>query len=270
MTAAPSLPSAAQHPPVRTPPGLPVPEVYLFGTCLVDLFYPSAGISTVQLLQREGIRVIFPQGQSCCGQPAYNSGYPDEARQVARAQIPLFSKEIPIVIPSGSCGGMIRHHWPHLFAGQPEEDAALSIAARTWELSEFLVTVLGVTLTDTGAPVTVTWHSSCHAMREMGLTDEPKRLLAQLENVTLAPLERERECCGFGGTFAVRHADISAAMVADKCADIRASGASTVLGGDCGCLMNITGALNARDSASGVAETVSGQHLADFLWDRTR
>ncbi|WP_019644031.1 (Fe-S)-binding protein [Novispirillum itersonii] len=248
----------------RPLPTGPVTEVYLFGTCLVDLFTPSAGVSTVRLLQREGVRVIFPQGQSCCGQPAYNSGHPEEARTVARAQIPLFCKDIPIVIPSGSCGGMIRQHWPHLFAGQPEEAAARAIAARVWELSEFLVHVLKVSLEDHGTPETVTWHSSCHAMREMGLTDEPKRLLGQLKNVTVAPLQRERECCGFGGTFAVRHADVSAAMVADKCADIEGTGAATVLGGDCGCLMNISGALEHKGSA------VGSQHLADYLWERTK
>lgn len=248
----------------RPSPAAPVTEVYLFGTCLIDLLAPSAGVSTVRLLQREGVRVIFPQGQSCCGQPAYNSGHPEEARAVARAQIPLFSKDIPIIIPSGSCGGMIRQHWPHLFAGQPEEEAVRSIAARTWELSEFLLHVLKVSLEDRGQPTTVTWHSSCHALREMGITDEPKRLLAQLGNVTVAPLQRERECCGFGGTFAVRHADISAAMVADKCADIEASGAATVLGGDCGCLLNISGALDKRGSG------VESHHLADFLWERTQ
>ncbi|HYD65274.1 (Fe-S)-binding protein [Azospirillum sp.] len=237
--------------------------VYFFGTCLVDLFYPQAGMAGIELLQREGVRVVFPQGQSCCGQPAYNSGYREEALKVARAQLRLFTADWPVVVPSGSCAGMMGTHWPELFHGEPEEERARAVAARTFELTQFLVNVLNVRLEDKGEPVRVTWHASCHAQREMGVVDEPKALLRQLANVELVELAREKECCGFGGTFAVRHPEISAAMVEDKVADIEGTGAGAVVSGDCGCLMNINGALEAGK------KPVRGKHIAEFLLERT-
>ncbi|HYM59483.1 MAG TPA: (Fe-S)-binding protein [Thermoanaerobaculia bacterium] len=238
--------------------------VYFFGTCLVDLFYPEAGLAAIRLLQRENIRVIYRQGQTCCGQPAFNCGYRDEALAVARAQIALFPEDIPIVIPSGSCAAMMRHHYPALFHGEPDRAAATAFASRVYELSQFLVNVLGVRLEDRGEPIKVTWHASCHAVREMKVTGEPKALLGQLANVEMIELSRERECCGFGGTFSVRYPEISAAMVTDKAADAAATGAAEILSGDCGCLMNISGALD----ADGVP--IRGRHLAEFLWERTR
>lgn len=238
--------------------------VYFFGTCLVDLFYPEAGLAGMELLKREGLRVIFPQDQTCCGQPAFNNGRTDEAREVALHQMRLMPKDIPVVLPSGSCAGMMRKHYPELFAGRPEEAEAQAFAERVFELTEFLVHVLDVRLTDKGALIRITWHGSCHSVREMGVTDEPKRLLAQLGNVELQPLEREKECCGFGGTFSVKQPEVSAAMVNDKASDVEQTQAATVVSGDCGCLMNITGALEARDSAA------SGQHIAQFLLERTR
>ena len=237
--------------------------VYFFGTCLVDLFYPQAGMAGIELLQREGIRVVFPQGQSCCGQPAYNSGYKEEALKVARAQLALFTEDYPVVVPSGSCAGMMKTHWPDLFKGTPEEDRATAVAGRVFELTQFLVNVLKVTLEDKGEPVRITWHASCHAQREMGVVDEPKALLRQLANVELVELKREKECCGFGGTFAIRHPEISAAMVEDKVADIEGTGARAVVSGDCGCLMNINGALEAGK------KPVQGKHIAEFLLERT-
>ncbi|HYH23154.1 MAG TPA: (Fe-S)-binding protein [Azospirillum sp.] len=237
--------------------------VYFFGTCLVDLFYPQAGMAGMELLRREGVRVVFPQGQSCCGQPAYNSGYREEALKVARAQLRLFTEDWPVVVPSGSCAGMMKTHWPDLFKGEPEEAHAVAVAGRTVELTQFLVNVLNVALEDKGEPVRVTWHASCHAQREMGVVDEPKALLRQLANVELVELKREKECCGFGGTFAVRHPEISAAMVEDKVADIEGTGARAVVSGDCGCLMNITGALQAG------GKPVQGKHIAEFLLERT-
>jgi L-lactate dehydrogenase complex protein LldE len=242
----------------------PKPEtVYFFGTCLVDMVYPDAGMAAIRLLQREGLRVVYPQAQSCCGQPAFNSGFPDEARAVARKQLHLFPKDYPIVVPSGSCAGMMHRHYPALFAGDPDLVLAEEFAGRVFELTEFLVHVLKIQLEDRGAPVTVTWHSSCHALREMGVIQDSKSLIRQLKNVTLLELENEHECCGFGGTFAVKQPEISAAMVADKAADIRQTGAGTVLGGDCGCLMNITGALQHQ------RVPVTGQHIAQFIWERT-
>ena len=238
--------------------------VYYYGTCLVDLFFPEAGLSGIRLLQREGLRVIFPQGQTCCAQPAFNCGYWEEARAVARAQIALFREPYPIVVPSGSCAGMMKRHYPALFEGDPLQEEAEAVASRVFELTQFLSEVLKVKLTDRGEKVRVAWHSSCHALREMAVVEEPKALLGQLANVELAPLSRERECCGFGGTFAIREPEISAAMVEDKAADVLATGAPILLSGDGGCLLNIGGRLAAR------GEAVAARHVADFLWERTK
>jgi L-lactate dehydrogenase complex protein LldE len=238
--------------------------VYFFGTCVVDLFFPEAGMAGIELLERAGVRVIFPSGQTCCAQPAFNCGYHEEARAVARAQIALFPRNLPVVVPSGSCAGMMKYHYPELFEGERDHAAAVAFAARVHELTQFLVHVLGVRLTDRGGPAKVTWHSSCHGLREMGLEEEPKALLSQLANVEVVPLQRERECCGFGGTFSVRYPDISAAMVTDKAAEVSATGATTVLSADAACLLNIGGALAAK------GEEVNARHLADFLWERTR
>ena len=238
--------------------------VYFYGTCLVDLFYPEAGMAGIELLRREGLEVVFPQGQTCCGQPAFNCGYSEEARAVARAQIALFPEPWPVVVPSGSCAAMMRRHYPELFAGEPDLPAAAALAGRVHELTEFLAGVLGVKLVDRGQPVRVTWHASCHALRELGVREEPKALLAQLANVELVGLARERECCGFGGTFAVRFPEISEAMVTDKAADVAATGAGELLAADCGCLLNIGGKLGKSGSA------VRPRHIAEFLWERTR
>lgn len=238
--------------------------VYVFGTCLIDLFDPESGMAAMELLRLAGITPIFPQGQSCCAQPAFNSGHAEDARDVARAQLALFPKDIPIVVPSGSCAGMIKHHWPEMFAGRPEEAAARRIAERVVELSDFLLGLRDLALVDKGPPVTVTWHGSCHARREMGITDQPKQLLARLSNVTLVAMARESECCGFGGTFAVRFDDVSGAMVADKCAAAEDTGADILLSGDLGCLMNITGALEKA------GRPLKTRHFARFLLDRIK
>jgi L-lactate dehydrogenase complex protein LldE len=236
--------------------------VYFFGTCLIDMFYPEAGMAGLNLIRREGIRVIFPPEQTCCGQPAYNSGFSDEARKVALKQIRLFPKDYPIVVPSGSCAGMMKHHYPYLFAQDSNLAAVKKFSNRIMELSEFLVQVLKIKLEDRGQPVKVTWHSSCHALREMEVVEDSKSLIRQLKNVELVELENENECCGFGGTFAVKQPEISGAMVADKVEDIRRTGASRLLAGDCGCLMNISGAMEYQKSL------IKGQHLAEFIWER--
>ncbi len=246
---------------MRTYPD-PPETVYFFGTCLIDMFYPQAGLAGIKLIQHEGLRVVFPLGQSCCGQPAYNSGFFDEARAVARKQIDAFPENYPIVVPSGSCAGMMKHHYPLLFAENQDRQQVQQFSGRIFELSEFLRNVLKIELRDRGRPITVTWHSSCHALREMAVTEDSKALIRQLEHVELVELENEHECCGFGGTFSVKHPAISAAMVADKIDDIRQTGAARLITGDCGCLMNIAGAMQYRNVP------VAGQHLAEFIWER--
>lgn len=238
-------------------------KVYYFGTCVVDLCYPQAGMAGIELLQRQGIKVIFPQGQSCCGQPAFNSGFPAEARAVARQQLKSFPKDYPIIVLSGSCAGMLKHHYPELFAGEPDEEEARRFAERVYELTEFLVKVLDVHLEDQGKPIKVTWHSSCHALREMGVTEYSKALVRQLRNVELVELQKERECCGFGGTFSVKKPAISAAMVRDKVADIQQTGADLLLSGDCGCLLNISGAMEYQNIS------IPARHVAEFILERT-
>ncbi|MGO9008416.1 MAG: (Fe-S)-binding protein [Beijerinckiaceae bacterium] len=237
-------------------------SVYFFGTCLIDLFYPEAGLAGMELLEREGIKVLFPQKQTCCGQPARNNGYQDEARAVARLQLDAFPGDWPVVVPSGSCAGMMKTHYPGLFEGDPDHARAVAFSERVYELTQFLVDVLDVKLVDKGAPVTVTWHGSCHSQREMRVVDQPKRLLRQLVNVTFIENSREQECCGFGGTFSVKQPEISAAMVADKVASIETTGASQVISGDCGCLMNISGAT--EKSRKGFRS----RHIAEFLLER--
>ena len=243
-------------------------HVYLFATCLVDLFVPEAGLDAVRLLEREGLTVHYPRGQSCCGQPAYSSGNPDEARRVAATQLDLFAEPWPVIVPSGSCGGMIRHHWPALFADDPVHGPkARAIAERTYELTEFLVHVLAVRLDALAAPAgadeRVVLHTSCAARREMGTRVHGVTLVDALPGVTRIEHERESECCGFGGTFSLKHPDISGAMVRDKVASACATGCDRLVSADCGCLLNIG---HAADQ-SGAPLPV--EHLASFLWRRT-
>lgn len=249
--------------PPRTYPQQKPTQVYLFGTCVVDLFYPEAGMDSIRLLEREGIRVHFPQAQSCCGQPAYTSGYTEEARAVARTQLALFAEPWPVVVPSGSCAGMLRHHYAELFADEPETLRLVQdLAERTYELAEFLLHVCQVDYQDRGAPTKVALHTSCSARREMQTHLHGRALLGQLEAVERVDHDHESECCGFGGTFSVRMPDISGAMVADKTRALQDSGAAQVLTADCGCLMNINGALEKQRAA------LRGEHLASFLWRR--
>jgi L-lactate dehydrogenase complex protein LldE len=236
--------------------------VYYFGTCLMDMFYPEAGMAGIKLIQREGLRVIFPRQQTCCGQPAYNSGFPAAAKKVALKQIETFSENYPIVVPSGSCAGMMKHHYPLLFEGDARLESVQQFSDRIVELSEFMVRTLNIKLEDRGAPIKVTWHSSCHALREMHIIEYSKSLIRQLQNVQLVELQNEFECCGFGGTFAVKQPDLSYAMVSDKIADIRQTAAARLLTGDCGCLMNISGAMEYQKIP------IKGQHFAEFIWER--
>ena len=246
----------------RTYPDKPE-KIYFFGTCLIDTLYPEAGLDSMRLIAREGVKVIFPADQTCCGQPAWNSGFRDEARAVARQQLACFPKEYPIVVPSGSCAGMLRHHYPELFKGEAEEASIQAFADRVYELTEFLVNVLKINPQDLGAPIKVTLHTSCSARREMGVAEQHEQLLSQLDNVEVIEQARKKECCGFGGTFAVKHPEISAAMVEEKVETILATDTNKLVSGDCGCLMNITGHLKHID------KPLRGQHIASFLWERT-
>lgn len=242
-------------------------EIYFFATCLVDMLYPNAGLSAMQLIRNEGIRVIFPKKQGCCGQPAFNSGYRDEALNVARALMNCFPREIPIVVPSGSCGGMIKHHWPELFVHQPDEAQALSIASRTIELTEYLTQHLHIQLTDLGEPTKIAIHTSCSARREMQVAEHIESLVAQLDNVEVIEQQRKAECCGFGGTFSIKQADISGAMVKDKTDCLQATGADSVISQDCGCLMNIGTAMEKQQTEL-QQPAMQTQHIAEFLWER--
>jgi L-lactate dehydrogenase complex protein LldE len=238
-------------------------NIYFFGTCLIDLFYPKAGLAGMQLIKRTGVNVIYPDKQGCCGQPAFNSGYRQQALAVARSLLRCFPRDIPLVVPSGSCAGMIKHHWPELFKNQPEETSVIKLAQRTYELTEFLVEVLHIKLQDLGKPVKVAVHTSCSARREMKVADHIETLINQLSNVEKLQHHNKEECCGFGGTFAIKQPEISGAMVEDKTRYLKDSGAELVISQDCGCLMNIGGAFKKQGSGPVT------QHIAEFLWERS-
>ena len=237
--------------------------VYFFGTCLVDLLFPRAGLSAMRLLKREGIRVVYPPGQTCCGQPAWNSGYREEARAVARVQLDAFPRDLPVIVPSASCAGMMKVHYPEVFAGTPDEERAKSLAGRVVELTDFLVRVLDLRPDDLGPPVKVALHNSCSARREMGVAGAAVELLGRLERVEAVEPDHAYECCGFGGTFAVKQPEVSAAMAADKAGSLEATGARVLVSQDCGCLMNLRGTLERN------GEDLDVKHIAEWLWERT-
>ncbi len=233
--------------------------VSLMITCLSDTLFPDAGVATVRLLRRLGVAVDFPQAQTCCGQPHFNSGYHEHARDLARHTIEVFANGQPVVTPSGSCAAMVKLEYPELFHDEPTwRQRALDLAARTHELSDFLVNVHGVE--DVGArfPGKATYQMACH-LRGLGVLTEPERLLRKVRELKYVPLERSDECCGFGGSFAVRFPEISGAMVCDKAAFIEKTGADVVVATDAGCLMNIAGCLRRRGSR------VRALHLAQVL-----
>jgi len=246
-------------------------DIYFFATCVVDQFFPGAGLDAITLIEQQGIRVHFPEEQTCCGQPAYTSGFPAEARQVVESQLDLFPRNYPIVVPSGSCGGMIRWNWEKICADDPALKAkAAAIAERTYEFAEFLLHVVGFNREDQGPDITVALHTSCSARREMGTLLVGRELLARLGKVTLAIHDHESECCGFGGTFSLKHPDVSTAMVSDKVASIKATGACQMVTADCGCMLNITQRAAREDQDAGRAgASLPGEHLATFLLRRT-
>ncbi len=235
-------------------------RVSIFITCLVDQFCPEIGTSLVRLLDRLGVGVDVPLEQTCCGQPAFNTGCRREAALVARQFLHAFRDAELIVAPSGSCAEMARRHIPSLFPpGSPDAALATAIGSRVRELSDFLVNVLGVT--DVGArfPHRVAYHDSCHLLRGLGLSDEPRRLLAAVHELTLVPLPAADTCCGFGGTFSFKYPDISAAMGRDKVANLARSGAEYFAAGDAGCLLHVRGLLGRAGSP------LRAVHLAQIL-----
>ncbi|MDH5411125.1 MAG: (Fe-S)-binding protein [Alphaproteobacteria bacterium] len=238
----------------------PKPNVALFVTCLVDLFRPSVGFAAVKLLEQAGCEVSVPQGQTCCGQPAYNSGDRANAAEIARRTLPTLAPFDYIVAPSGSCAGMIRKHWPALFVNEQEmSKIAIAVAEKTWELTSFLTDVRGMEAVEAEYDGVVAYHDSCSGLRELGVQDQPRKLLESVKGLTVKNLTHGQECCGFGGTFAVKYPDISGRMVSDKADDIEATGADTLLAGDLGCLMNMAGKLKRRGSA------VKARHVAEIL-----
>lgn len=246
----------------KSPSGsIPRPRrVALFVTCLVDLFRPSVGFAAVKLLEEAGCTVEVPPLQVCCGQPAYNSGDRATTRAIAAQVIEAFEGYEAVVAPSGSCGGMLSHHYPSLFDDDPAmKTRAENLAGRSYELMAFLVDVLGVKKVAARYDGAVTYHDSCSGLRELGVKAQPRRLLATVEGLSVSEMKTPEVCCGFGGTFCVKYPEISNAMVGEKSADISASGAGTLLAGDLGCLMNIAGKLQREGSA------VQVRHVAEVL-----
>jgi L-lactate dehydrogenase complex protein LldE len=238
----------------------PRPRVALFVTCLVDLHRPTVGFAAIKLLEEAGCQVEVPRAQTCCGQPAYNSGDRGTARDLGRAVLDAFRGYDYVVVPSGSCGGMIRHHLPHLFDDDPNLRAqADALGARTYELISFLTDVMGVQEVRTAYSGLATYHDSCAGLRELGIKAQPRALLRSVAGLELREMAEPEVCCGFGGTFCVKYPDISVRMVSDKTADIAATGADTLLAGDMGCLLNMAGRLLREGS------DVRVRHVAEVL-----
>ncbi|EKD39940.1 MAG: cysteine-rich protein [uncultured bacterium] len=234
--------------------------VSLFIQCLVDTMFPRVGEAMVTVFDRLGIPLAYPEGQTCCGQPAFNSGYRREAAAAARHFIEIFEEAEAIVCPSGSCVHMVRHHYPELFADDPAmAGRARSVAAKTFELTEYLVDILGVTDTNSEFPGSVTYHDSCHLSRGLGIALQPRTLLRNIRGLELREMRDSDTCCGFGGTFSINYPEISTAMVDEKIENILATGAGVVAGCDISCLMNIHGRLSRR------REKVKVLHIAELL-----
>jgi L-lactate dehydrogenase complex protein LldE len=238
-------------------------RVSLFVTCIVDQLFPKVGMAMAEVLERLGYQVDFPENQTCCGQPAFNSGYRDEARTVARHFLNTFEGGETIIVPSGSCTSMVTHHFADLFHKEPETLARVhALEKRVFEFSTFLTDVAGVE--DVGARMdsVVTFHDGCHALRELGIKNAPRRLLARVRGLELREMVPAEECCGFGGTFSVKFAELSGAMARTKLEAIERTGAATVVSLDPSCLMQIQGALSRAGSP------IRTMHLAEVLASR--
>ena len=235
--------------------------VSLFVTCMVDNLFPNTGIATVNILDHLGIDVDFPAGQTCCGQPAFNAGFWDDARPVATHFLHVFADAELIVTPSGSCASMVAHYYPELFKHEPRlYEKAVRIASITWELSEYLVDGLGITALDASLPATnVAFHHACHGLRLGGIKKQAQTLVESIDGVTVVELPGSEECCGFGGLFSVKMAAVSNAMLQTKLKNVRAAAADVILTGDAGCLAQINGGLERAD------ETAKVVHTAEFI-----
>ncbi len=247
----------------------PVPnrrrKVALFVTCLIDMFRPSAGFAAVSLLEEAGCDVVVPVVQTCCGQPAYNTGDREIAKSIAKQVIAVFEEFPYVVVPSGSCGGMLAKHYPGLFSEDTDSEwhaRAKAFAPKVHELTAFLVDVLGVDYTGRGYSARVTYHDSCSSFREMNVASQPRKLLQSLDGCTLIEMDDREVCCGFGGTFSVKYPDISNAMVTQKAERASETTADVLVGADLGCLLNIAGKLSRQGKPMEVrhiAEVLAGQ-----------
>ena len=236
-------------------------KIQLFITCLIDTLYPQVGIDVVEVLQRAGVEVACPAGQTCCGQPAFNAGLRQEAKKIAQHTIAVFEKtEGDVVIPSGSCCAMIRNHYIELFEDNPEwKTRAENFAQRCYEFSEYLVDILNITELESSYSGKITYHPSCHLLRELGVNRQPLKLLEMVKDAELVPLPNAEECCGFGGVFSVEHPQLSNAFLERKLANIEASGADIVVACDAGCITNINGGFSHR------LQPTKAVHLAQIL-----
>jgi L-lactate dehydrogenase complex protein LldE len=235
-------------------------KVSLFSTCLGDQLYPQVAASAARILMRLGCEVATADSPPCCGQPAWNSGYVPEARQIARRLVAAFAEAAHVVSPSGSCCGMIHHYYAELFKGDPGlQREALAVIEKVKELSQFMVGVLGVDKLPGSFPHRVTYHPSCHGSRLLGARSEPLQLLRGIADLELVPLEHAEDCCGFGGTFAIKLSSISLAMVDEKAASIAKTNARYLVSTDLGCLMNISGRMRAQGT------NVEALHLAELV-----
>ena len=243
-----------------TQPGETRPRVGLFVTCLVDLFRPTVGFAAIKLLEQAGCVVEAPLAQTCCGQPAYNSGDRADTRAIAENTIAAFEGFDYVVAPSGSCAGMLKKHYPGLFKGDAGWEArAAAFSAKVHELVSFLTDVRGVRDVGQTGYATVTYHDSCSGLRELQIREQPRQLLNSVDGLRLIELPEADVCCGFGGTFCVKYSDISNKIVEQKTACIEATGAQTLLAGDLGCLMNMAGKLRRQGSR------VEVRHVAEVL-----
>lgn len=227
-------------------------NVSLFITCICDLLTPEVGKDTVEILERQGCTVDFPTAQTCCGQPAYNSGHLQSSKRAMKQTMKAFKDSTYVIGPSGSCVGMLKQY-PRIFAGDPEwEDAAKELANKSYEICQFLVDVLNVEDVGSTFEGKVTYHASCHMSRILGVTEAPMKLLSSIEGVELIDLPLKEDCCGFGGTFAIQHADISGEMVKEKTKHIKKTGAHYLVSADMACLLNIKGRMDREGMSTNV------------------